>query len=381
MKVLAFSDTHLGAQRYNLVWFKDALKHAFISALEIAADNNVDLVIFTGDLFDTPFVEPSDILFALQAFKKFNFNIIAITGNHDIRSDKPYETSPVALLEESYPKMKVLTNTNPCYHYNDVNFIGIPYITPIQFIEYRKHTSMLERYYKYIDTKYVNIALLHQDLSILDYAKHMWHTALNLSDIEPFDFSIIGHYHNKVEHKKFLYPGSTYPLSFKQSHVAKGVYLLNIDNNSISYEFIPIKPLKSLKEIHVTYPFDETYVFQESNADVVKLVVTVEEKVLQEAISFVRNNIRPVLSKQLDKFIVDFDIQESYTKVNVEYNTTFDIESFSQLANIADYDNLKHFDVKTVKKLLHEVENFVSPYKSMDKRISQAINILQRVVG
>ena len=377
VKIFAFSDAHLGASRYNLKWFSEELRKAFLDMLHKAKDLNVDAIVFCGDLFDTPFVNVKEILFAIQAFRSVNIPTYLIIGNHDLQSGRPLEESPVKLVEESCNNVHIIDKGN--VHIYDLNVIGIPYITPAEFLEYTSHTLMLERYYKLLDNHSKNIALLHQDVLALEYAKYI-PTALKLDALEPFDYCLIGHYHDKVEHERFAYIGSTYPLSFKQARVDKGGYLVTVTDDDVELQFHPVTKIQhKLKEIRITYDeFDNSILEKEieNGYDVIRIVFEMKEDQLPYA-TLLAKDLRKIYGSQLEKLMIDYDI----TNKSKEVDSTFDdiaqdihdtsIFSYKDLlVKLTEADNdLVHF-------ALDKLEGYEIAYKSESKQIEQAVKLL-----
>ncbi|MCX7654154.1 MAG: exonuclease SbcCD subunit D [Fervidobacterium sp.] len=138
MKILHTSDWHLGRRpagglgKYSETRYQDffvAAEHLVKTAIE----ENVDLVIISGDLFDSNRIDP-DILHRteniLKLLKEANITVLAIEGNHDISYDR---TSWLNYLE----KKQLLKNLNfsrndnlfefKPYIYNGIPIYGIPY--------------------------------------------------------------------------------------------------------------------------------------------------------------------------------------------------------------------------------------------------------------
>ena len=81
------SDTHLGLQQYGLEEREQDIYDSFNQAIDISIKDNVDFVIFAGDIFHTPNPSGTAILQMANALKKLKQNSIEsffILGEHDI---------------------------------------------------------------------------------------------------------------------------------------------------------------------------------------------------------------------------------------------------------------------------------------------------------
>lgn len=94
MKILHFSDLHLGMENYGHIdpatglstRFQDWQK-ALTDMIDLANTNNVDLVIFSGDAFKNRDPSPTyqnAFAKALKAFSEHDRQVILLVGNHDL---------------------------------------------------------------------------------------------------------------------------------------------------------------------------------------------------------------------------------------------------------------------------------------------------------
>ena len=102
MKVAHISDTHLGYMQYRLPERKQDFILAFERAIDICIEERVDIILHTGDLFETyqpDMVTLSRSIRALQKVKAHGIEFIAITGNHD-RALRRGTIPPQRILED-----------------------------------------------------------------------------------------------------------------------------------------------------------------------------------------------------------------------------------------------------------------------------------------
>jgi len=85
MRVAHISDTHLGYRQYNLDERENDFYDAFNEAIDKAIEERVDVLIHSGDLFDSP-IPPIKALYVFKnALNKINgkIKIYTVLGDHD----------------------------------------------------------------------------------------------------------------------------------------------------------------------------------------------------------------------------------------------------------------------------------------------------------
>lgn len=81
MKILHVSDVHLGRAQYHLPEREEDYYASFLEALRRGA--GADVVLITGDLFDTRRPSTRALVKFVDSVEKFDFPIYVIGGNHD----------------------------------------------------------------------------------------------------------------------------------------------------------------------------------------------------------------------------------------------------------------------------------------------------------
>jgi len=99
--VLHTSDTHLGYRQYGIVERENDVYDVFGEIIDIALREHVDLVVHSGDFFDTIRPPPQAILTAIRHLRRLRekgIPFITILGDHD--TPKRRVLPPLVLLEE-----------------------------------------------------------------------------------------------------------------------------------------------------------------------------------------------------------------------------------------------------------------------------------------
>jgi DNA repair exonuclease SbcCD nuclease subunit len=203
------SDTHLGLQQYGLEEREQDIYDSFNQAIDISIKDNVDFVIFAGDIFHTPNPSGTAILQMANALKKLKQNSIEsffILGEHDISRMR---ATPVSYVYHNLEFSKYVGRGEPVYH-KDVMIAGLDKIR-------KNEISSSEEKFRELDTlaKQHNghkILVLHQGITEVN----QFAAELNSSDLpKNFTYYAMGHLHDKSV-KQFdqlggplVYPGST----------------------------------------------------------------------------------------------------------------------------------------------------------------------------
>lgn len=136
MKILAIPDIHLGNKSFG----KDAIGELNSRIVEqlnllnfiknVAIENNVDKLIFLGDIFDYPFPD----FRLINSFVKWissieeQFSIDIIVGNHDyVRSGNEIMTALDILKYLNSSNINIIKYSPQIYNYDNFNIIYVPY--------------------------------------------------------------------------------------------------------------------------------------------------------------------------------------------------------------------------------------------------------------
>lgn len=135
MKFLHAADLHLDSLSVGLKTFygqeplsiSQAVQQAFRSLIDLALKEEVDFVVFAGDLFDVNWRDYSVGLFFIQEIKRLICPIYAIRGNHDSENrlikELPYPEN-FYFLDSEKPqtilnhKLKLAIHGQSYYHYH-----------------------------------------------------------------------------------------------------------------------------------------------------------------------------------------------------------------------------------------------------------------------
>ncbi len=87
IKILHTADVHLGLDGYGsdpqTLQYLEILQRAFSAVIDTAIQENVDLLVIAGDLFDSNRPGAAVVDFAIQELRRAQRPIVMIPGNHD----------------------------------------------------------------------------------------------------------------------------------------------------------------------------------------------------------------------------------------------------------------------------------------------------------
>lgn len=258
-RIAHFADTHLGYRQYSLSERERDFYQRFEDIIDDMIEKEVDCVIHSGDLFESPKPPINALLTAQKGFMKLlsnNIPIYVIAGNHD-KLQRTGTEIPQRLFENE--NFHILEK-GKTYEINEDIFIGgLQYIQPqyqnsiSEFIEEIKEKA---EGYKY------KILVLHGGIKEKydDYDNE-----LELNTIsEGFDYYAMGHIHKRIKgsFKEGIlsYPGSTELRTKKEwadyKEQSKGYNIVTFDdgekNIDVEYVNIPLKREMVIEDIE--YP-------------------------------------------------------------------------------------------------------------------------------
>lgn len=252
MKILHFSDTHLGYQAFDQVNTEginareqdvyDAFEHVIDRILSIQPD----LVIHSGDFFHRPSPSNRALTFGLEQLRRLDkarIPVVIIAGNHE--TPKTIYNSPILkalrTLEHVYP---IFGDQWERFEFGQLVIHGVPHINDNRLL-----TNELER----LDPtpEKFNILMLHTSLGkrylMEEYGEQIFPHEFE-TKLAGFQYISLGHWHDCQAvglHPCAWYSGSTERFSDTEIGTEKGFLLLNIDPKNkctIQFEAIPTRP-------------------------------------------------------------------------------------------------------------------------------------------
>ncbi len=240
MRFLHIADVHLGNQQYNLSARFNDFGRAFLDAVGLALDQQVDAVVIAGDLFHKAMVEPKTLLIAeegLRQLQKAGIAALAVHGNHDRARylaqaswvDYLAERGLVRLLSPVFTEDGLLLEPETSYvELDGVRFVGVPWLgaaAPRVLKEVAEACAAL-------NARQSCFTVLITHGGVEGQMPHM-PGGLTFAELEPLrgvvQYLALGHLHKPYCVDDWVYnPGSLETCSFDEAQYERGVYLVNV---------------------------------------------------------------------------------------------------------------------------------------------------------
>jgi DNA repair protein SbcD/Mre11 len=280
MKIVHFSDTHLGFQAFDHV--NDAgvntreqdVYDAFERVIDRILEIKPGLAIHSGDLFHRPSPSNRALTFGLEQLRRLSqaaIPLVVIAGNHE--TPKTIYNSPILRA------LRALDGIHPMFgdaweleQFGTIAVHGVPHINDNRLLQ-----QQLERLTP-VEGKY-NILLLHTSLGrkylMEEYGEQVFPESFE-AKLQGFQYIALGHWHGCQPvnlHPNAWYSGSTERFSDAEAGSEKGFLILDIqpDNScSVVFEAIKTRPWlvwerKNCHEVSVGELTSELQFFQNQN--------------------------------------------------------------------------------------------------------------------
>ncbi|MCK5024312.1 MAG: DNA repair exonuclease [Thermoplasmata archaeon] len=255
MKILHLADTHIGYSAYNKLDENGInqrevdVYNAFNQIVDFAIEKKVDLVLHSGDLFDT--VRPSNraISFVVgQLLRLSNAGIptVIISGNHE--TPRLRETGTVFKVFEHIDGLH-LAYTGKCqtFEFNEIKVHALPHCADKERFETELDAMKPDKKFKF------NIAMLHSAVSGLAVFRMNEFNELIAQDSQlnrGWDYVALGHYHEPCEvGSNIVYAGSTEKYGFGHVNQPNGFVMLDTEKGKWKFHDMKIRPMLDLRTI------------------------------------------------------------------------------------------------------------------------------------
>lgn len=287
MKIIHCSDLHLDSKmetnlnKEKARERKDEILITFERMVEYAKQNQVQIIIIAGDMFDKKSISVKAKKIVKNAiFTNPEIDFIYLKGNHD-------EAGFIDEDEEIPQNLKIFNNQRwTTYEYGDITIAGIEFGKQDNYEIY--NSLMLEK-------NRINIVVMHgqeSETNIKDKAE-----IINLKQLKNknIDYLALGHIHSYKQEKLdnrgiYCYSGCLEGRGFDECG-EKGFVLLNIEDKKIQTQFIPFAS-RNLYEINVDLTECEenneieAKIKEEtrniSNKSIIKIILSGEAEIGQE---------------------------------------------------------------------------------------------------
>ncbi|MFO7618597.1 MAG: DNA repair exonuclease [Thermoplasmata archaeon] len=258
MKVFHLADTHIGYSAYNKLdenginQRETDVCNAFARIVDIAVSEKPDLVLHSGDLFDT--VRPSNraISFVVGQLLKLSsagIPAVIISGNHS--TPRLRETGSVFKVFEHIEGIHLAYDgTRREFEFGDVKVHALPHSADRELFDREMAAMAPDRDFG------VNIAMLHAAIAGMSVFRMNEFNELMASTGQldrGFDYVALGHYHEHCEVAPGMaYAGSTERFGFGEVGQQKGFVELNTGTGKRKFRKMDARRMLDLDAIDCT---------------------------------------------------------------------------------------------------------------------------------
>lgn len=269
MRFLHTADWHIG-RKLNGFSLLEEQKDVFEKLMTVAKDEKVEAIVIAGDLYDrsVPSVEAVSLFndMMIEMNIRANFPVLAISGNHD--SATRLDTASPWLKAQNFHLHTKLEQAMTPIVINNTQFYLLPYFEPFHARQYFGDDSLrdiqtcmalvLKEMKKTFDSDKKQVLVSH--FFAAGSTKGDSETPLEvggldsipLDMLEGFDYVALGHLHYKdaiKENGNVQYSGSLLKYSLSEEHQEKGIRIVELQDESVENQFIPLKPLRDVRQI------------------------------------------------------------------------------------------------------------------------------------
>jgi len=291
-KVAIFSDLHLGVHSNSSEWHKYAIEWANWFREE-CRDKGIKDIIFCGDWHhNRSEISVNTLQVSADILDMFEeFNLIAITGNHDIYYKHRTDVNSLSIFKNR--KNVTILEQYQTLEAFDRKLSFCPWNTPTSVIE---KSDVIFGHFEIQSFKMNAFKVCEEGVKVKDL-------------LHKSSLVISGHFHTRHE-KQFgagtiLYVGNPFQMDFGDAGNRKGYHILDID--TLEYEFFENNVSPCYEKITLSELVEEgditPIVKNKINNNIVKLKV--DKNISQEdmdILTLVFNKLQP------EQFLVDYDI-------------------------------------------------------------------------
>ncbi len=239
VKILHSGDFHIGSSRSGISSGRAELKNTFIKVINICKTENIDFLLISGDLFDTPFPDGETTDEIIDAMSQIPDTVVAISpGNHD------YACPGSVWLKNQFPdNVIIFTSFMEYYDFEEKNVR----LFGAAFTDRFERIPLLSAEPTFCDDM-INLCVLHgQIVSTLGESEY---NPISTDTIAKcgFDYLALGHVHKRSDIQKsgktfYSYCGCPDGRGFDEDG-SHGVYIGTVEKGKCNLEYTELSSRK-----------------------------------------------------------------------------------------------------------------------------------------
>jgi len=362
MRIVIFSDTHLGRKNFKVAERENDFFDSFKQVIDYAICNDSKAVLHAGDLFDTAKPAINVIIFAIEQLKRLKergIPFFCISGSHDISATDSFLNvlQSVGLLvnltSKNYYEAKEESVILKGEEFNGLFVAGIPGKSNI--------SSEIECLKPEIPKNNFSIFMFHH---IVEDISPVFSSIKKSMLPKGFDLYVSGHWHGRfssnIGDAQILYPGSTENCDLNEMRSDfKG--FIDYDTSSKDYKFVELKIRKVIiHDINCTGL---------NPLDVTEKMISLLKPSNKEMVFFILNGrLKEGIKSEINR--------QAFSELAMKNNYLLSRVYLNQLEDA--FSEQITFDKKTIQDIEFE---FFKSRGFKDEEISTAINIINLIVG
>lgn len=320
MRIAHISDLHLGKSLHNFSLIEDQ-EFILDQIVKNCAEKKVDVLLVAGDIYDKNVASEAGI----KVLRKFlnqlveaKIKVLLISGNHD--SAERLTFGGEFMTEKGIYFSKVYDGVIEPVIFQDefgpVNFYLLPFVKP-STVQHFFADEKIESYddaircaikHMNVNTSERNIIIAHQNILNAERCESEENIiggldAVSAKVFEDFDYTALGHIHKpQIICNDVVFCGTPLKYSTSELKHEKSMPVITLgEKGKKDYEFIPLKPLRDLRQITGTYDEIKRMAKSDPNnkEDFIDVILTNENDVL-DAISTLREDYPNIIKLTYD---------------------------------------------------------------------------------
>lgn len=384
MRFIHLSDTHFDySPAMNYIDMENYSKEkydAFQRAIDYAKENNIKLIVHSGDVFDR--INPKlsyvhELMKLLYEGTKDGITFLIISGNHD--QPKVRDTFNPLSLYDGIDGIHIFT-TPQIFTFENTDFFCIP--SPR---EWSKFSDTFEGTLNNLIEKEKNVdntKVLVTHIQIFDARDK------STDEIEPFianglspdkiprifNYVALGHVHRFqqiADRPEMYYAGSLTPLSFNE--IGQKKYFIDVDvEKNQETKIMPIESTVNYKLIE--QKIDVEHITAEE--DIENLVDYYTENIELE-----NNILKIIFTNATDVFYREYDAQKLTSKMKKQNVLGFKVEIKRKEENLKeDFEKIDITSEDLIKPLSVELKDYFEMKKETDDEINKLLDLNNKIL-
>ena len=303
MKMIHCADIHLGS-KIDSIFSKEIsdkkkqeIRSTFKKMVDYANDNNITVILLSGDIFDSdnPYKKDKDFFYSVIKSNP-HIDFLYLHGNHDLQSN----------YDEEIDNLKQFSNNWKSYKYDNVTVSGIE----LSKENYSSLYSTLT-----LNKNDLNIVMMHGQIGHIESVNDINISKLKNKNI---DYLALGHIHkhsfDKIDDRGiYVYSGCLEGRGFDEIG-EKGFVILDI-TDKITFKFVPFSERNILiEEVDITNLKDAYQVYNKIKNEIHFKYKNIYRIILKGSIDFDVDSLTSDVEKYLEKECAFVDVKDNTNK-------------------------------------------------------------------